>query len=173
MLNEENRLDVQKLFILGAGASFDASKGKDETVFTKAPLDKDFCSRFLDLPSKYKRPKWMGSSVDFVKNKFKDFRPISEFGLEQAILRQLGHLEFINQIYKMRGRKDNFTEIEYLNHIAHLICFVFGKTKNKENSIYKVFANKVFPKELSINNLDKTIKSDKLINNVIRKSKTT
>jgi hypothetical protein len=55
MRRAANRFDVDKLFVFGAGASSCAT-GHQRTE-KRAPLDKDFCQRILDL--EVTRPQWV------------------------------------------------------------------------------------------------------------------
>lgn len=146
MLTEKHRLKVDKLFILGAGASYSASKGASSVIQSKSPLDKDFCKRILSLEPQ--RPGWVSQSVDFIKKYWKDDKELDTFGLEQAIIRQMGHLEFIDSINKLKKRRGAISESDYLNHVSHLICFVLKAAKDAQGSPYRKFANNVFPHNL-------------------------
>jgi hypothetical protein len=142
MRRKEHRLKVRRLFLLGAGASFCVSSGAGASEERQAPLDRDFCGRLLKV--KAINPKWVGPCRDFVRREWLDEKPFPEFGLEQAVLRQLGHLEFIDAIHPRR-RKTSLTDFEYMNELSHLICFVLRRARENTNGAYSRFANKVFP----------------------------
>jgi len=142
MLRKEHRLKVRRLFVLGAGASFRVSSGAGASEERQAPLDRDFCRRLAKV--KVIKPKWVGPCRDFVQSKWLDEKPFDEFGLEQAVLRQLGHLEFIDAIHPRR-RNTSLTDFEYMNELSHLICFVLRRARENTNGAYRRFADKVFP----------------------------
>lgn len=127
------------LFVFGAGASFCATQGRAEQA--QAPLDKDFCSRLESL--NVTRPAWVNNSRDTIKNAWKDHIPFSSHGLEQAIIRHLGHTEFRQAIHK-RARQGVLSDAEYLNQMAHLICHTLRKTKENSKTPYGNFFKQHF-----------------------------
>lgn len=131
-----NRFDVNRLFILGAGASRRAS-----TDAHKAPLDREFCKEITDLHTS--RPTWVSSSRDTIRNKWSYPTYFEEMGLEEAVLRQISHFEFLNAIHPRR-RPTTISGPEYLNHIAHLITFILCRAKENSRKFYQAFAAKVF-----------------------------
>jgi hypothetical protein len=132
MKGKQKRQKIDKLFILGAGASYGASGTSG--AYSQAPLDKDFCRKISEL--NFKRPSWPHESADLLLRQWKDFGSFEDSGLEAAVLKQLGHLEFIRAIHK-RKTKNTVDQAEYLNHLAHLICFVLKKAKPNRNNPYK------------------------------------
>ena len=118
MRGPKNRKKIDTLFVLGAGASYGASMAK--STASVAPLDKDFCSRIKKLHCA--RPIWVSASRDILSKQWKDFHEFEEMGLEAAILKQLGQLEFLSSIQPKR-MKGTIEQAEYLNHLAHIICF--------------------------------------------------
>jgi len=150
MKRKENRLKVRRLFVLGAGASYSASSSTGGSPERRTPLDKDFCRTISDLIPE--RPVWVRPSKEFIVKEWKDHAPFESFGLEQAIIRQLGHLEFIDAIHPRR-RNTALTDFVYLNHLSHLICFTLRKGREKKNGPYKEFSNKIFPNDVNFNQL--------------------
>jgi hypothetical protein len=142
MKQKENRLKVRRLFIFGAGASYSASSAVRGSLERQTPLDKDFCQRISDINPLI--PVWVVPSKQHILSEWKDHAPFQEFGLEQAIIRQIGHLEFIDAIHPRR-RNTSVTDYDYLNHLSHLICFVLRKGKEVKNGPYKKFSEKIFP----------------------------
>ena len=140
MLRKEHRLKVRRLFVLGAGASFQASSAASKQ--RQAPLDRDFCARLATV--KAVKPKWVEPCTQFVQREWLDEKPFSSFGLEQAVLRQLGHLEFIDAIHPRR-RKTSLTDFKYMNELSHLMCYVLRHARENTNGAYRRFADKVFP----------------------------
>jgi hypothetical protein len=135
-----NRLKVKRLFVLGAGASYRVTSASG--LERQAPLDRDFCQRIMDVNAI--RPTWVADCRDFIRNEWKDHKPFASFGLEQAVLRQLGHLEFIDAI-QPRRRKTSLTSYEYMNHLSHVICFILRRAKENANGAYARFADSVLP----------------------------
>jgi len=139
----KKQFPVERLFILGAGASFSATKRPNEKSVEQAPLDKNLCQRITSL--KYTNPKWVKSSVEFIVNKWIDQIDINNYGMEEAVAKQLAHVDFIKSI-DTHKRQYCCEASDYSRHLTHLITFLFRR-KIKENSylIYKKFAESVFP----------------------------
>ena len=139
----ESQFSVERLFVLGAGASFSASKvNNNKLINRQAPLDADFCKRICDVS--YKRPAWVSKSCGIIKDKWIDEKPFEEYGLEEAISRQLGHIDFLNAVYLQRSRTA-IKSFDYLNHLTHLIMFILNKVHERRDRPYKTFVDKVFP----------------------------
>jgi len=136
MKTSHNRYKLSRLFIIGAGASRCAS-----TDLKKAPLDKEFCKEILDLDTV--RPSWVAESKEIVCRKWAYPTPFEDMGLEEAVLRQMSHFEFLDAIHPRR-RPTSISGPEYLNHVAHLITFILRKSKETSASLYSKFVNKVF-----------------------------
>lgn len=143
MKRKENRFKVKRLYVLGAGASYSASTAVAASPDRQTPLDKDFCNRIADLcPVK---PAWVEGSKEYILKEWRDHIPFKSFGLEQAIIRQIGHLEFIDAIHPRR-RGTSISDFEYLNHLSHLICYALRRGREARNGPYTKFVRKVFPK---------------------------
>ncbi len=138
------RLKVRRLFLLGAGASFAASGGGSKST----PLDKDFTAAICALEST-SRPKWIASTVRKSVRAWLDHVALSDFpGLEAAIGRQLGHLEFRGAMHPRRLRNAT-TDSEWLTDIVHLMCRRLSTSTNSGNT-YRDFANKVYPVNVGV-----------------------
>lgn len=140
----ENQLKVRRLFILGAGASFSASKvNKEDDIDRQAPLDADFCKRICNVS--YQRPSWVSESCKLITDKWlDDNKSLEDCGLEEAVLKQLGHIDFLNAVYTQR-RRSAITSFNYLKHLTHLIVFILSKVHERRDLPYKNFSDKVFP----------------------------
>lgn len=136
MKTVHNRYKVNRLFIIGAGASRSASTDKN-----KAPLDKEFCKHISDLQTL--RPSWVSSSKGIVCGNWRYHTRFDEMGLEQAVLRQMSQFEFLDAIHRRR-RPTSINGPEYLNHIAHLISFILRKSRETPAGLYLEFVTKVF-----------------------------
>lgn len=133
MKGPKNRLKVKKLFVLGAGASYGASIVKSSSAEWVAPLDKDFCSRIKEI--KRERPKWIQEVQQRIIKNWKDHIEFHNFGLERAIILQLGHLEFVEAIHKRR--RTEYGIVHYIDDMAHLISFILAKAKESNKQLYK------------------------------------
>lgn len=136
MRSWRNRYRLNRLFIIGAGASRCAS-----TYAKKAPLDKEFCEEILSLGTV--RPSWVSQSRQIVCGSWAYPTAFEEMGLEEAVLRQMSQFEFLDAIHPRR-RPTSISGPEYLNHVSHLITFILRKSKETSASLYSEFVNKVF-----------------------------
>jgi len=125
--------------VFGAGASYCATQGRNEE--SRAPLDKDFCARLENI--NVQKPAWVNKSREIIVNAWKDHIPFKEYGLEQAIIRHLGHTEFRQAIHK-RARQGVLSNADYLNHIAHLICHTLRRARESARAPYKSFFDQNF-----------------------------
>jgi hypothetical protein len=152
MKRKENRQKINRLFILGAGASYSATR-KNE-LHKQAPLDKDFCINVCNLS--ISRPRWVNDSKEFLLKEWKDHIAFKDYGLEQAIIRQIGHLEFIDAIHPRR-KKDEVNVINYLNNLSHIICYMLRSASEIKNGPYEKFVSKVFPANSQISDINDRI----------------
>ena len=170
---EKKRFKVGKLFVLGAGASYSATRskakyGSSSPRNTQTPLDKHFTSELLNL--KDGRSSWIEDSVKEIKKSWKDHIPFDELGLEEAILTHAANMRFITAIRTRRGR--NKTELdEYLNHLVHLIAYRLRRAKQGKQVIYKKFVNKFFATKRTQNRIITFNYDDVLDNCLINKHK--
>lgn len=140
-----NRLNVENLFVLGAGASFSASY--DNTEFNNyniitpetqphpkiAPLDKDFCKRIVNNVE-VKTPEWYSDAISYLKADWKDNRELSQFGLEEAIITQIGFYKFYKDIYKRTNTKSEF---DFLSGLIRIISCFLSQCKESNKKLYK------------------------------------
>ncbi len=136
MKTASNRYKLNRLFIIGAGASRSSSTDKN-----KAPLDKEFCEEIYDLD--ISRPTWVPQSRGVVCGKWSYPTSFYEMGLEEAVLRQMSHFEFLDAIHPRR-RSISVGGSDYLNHVAHLITFVLRRAKENSGKLYEKFTSNLF-----------------------------
>jgi hypothetical protein len=140
MRRKENRRRTNRLFILGAGASYSCSARAAKDSLKIAPLDMGLCKRLCDLdPAK---PHWVAESRDLVQSNWMDEGEFRSMGLEQAIIRQLGHLEFVDAIHRRR-RAGSVDVYAWLSHITHLMCYALRHAKENSADTYAAFASKL------------------------------
>ncbi len=157
MRDQKNRLRVNRLFVLGAGASFSATLTSGEETVTTAPLDANFCKRIEALVCQ--RPGWVEATrAKLIKN-WRDHVPFSSFGLEAAIIRHISHLQFFDAIHRRRGRRRALSASEYVDYLAHLITFVLRRCREARGDVFKIFAGIVFPpnRQLDNNGADRVV----------------
>ena len=104
MRNKQRRLPVDKLFVLGAGASYSAtrSSAKNRAAEKQAPLDKDFTRIIAEL--NVERPIWVNNSVQLVRRAWRDPNDFTSLGLEEAILTHAANMDFVGAIRRRGGR---------------------------------------------------------------------
>jgi hypothetical protein len=141
MKSGRKRFVVNRLFILGAGASYSATKRRSGNLKCVAPLDKDFCRVICELA--YQRPGWVSGSVQWVTKHWCDRKPMIDHGLEEAISKQLGHIDFLNAVHPHR-RIAPTDSYEYLRRLSYLIVFVLKKARENADAAYRTFSSKVF-----------------------------
>jgi hypothetical protein len=139
MRRKENRRKVGRLFVLGAGASYSATRRSAESIKT-APLDNSLCKRIAALSPI--RPHWVVDSRELVISNWQDEGAFTGIGLEQAVIRQLGHLEFIDAIHPRR-RASAINVFQWLSHITHLMCYSLRQAKENSAHVYAAFAEKL------------------------------
>ena len=154
MKRRKGRLDINDLFVLGAGASFsssfkknefnryEASSGKhssDDKHPTIAPLDKDFCRRISFMP--IGRPGWYAEAINRITSKgWKSHRRFYELGLEQAIVTQLGFYEFYENIHKRRAHI-RYRNFDFLSDITMVVAYFLSRvSESRERSYKKLFS---------------------------------
>ena len=158
MRNSINRLEVKKLFIFGAGVTYSISS-RNQQSFKEAPLDSNFISKLLEID--VKKPKWVKPSIEYIVDQWKDEEPIEKFGLEEAIITQNSHLEFIEAIHKNR-RNESVTPQSYLSNLSHLICYLLSRVRENRNSLLENFISKFFANNNTKNRII-TFNYDKII----------
>lgn len=141
MKSGRKRFAVSRLFILGAGASYSATERGPRNFKYVAPLDKDFCRVICELT--YQRPGWVSDSIQWVMKHWCDRRSMADHGLEEAISKQLGHIDFLNAVHPHR-RIVAADSYEYLRRLSYLIVFVLKKATENAAAAYGGFCSKVF-----------------------------
>jgi len=143
----KNRLDVDRLFVLGAGASYAASSGPRGEELTTSPLDKDFVSRILDLNDVY--PKWVGNAVTRWSDAWCGNGALYKHGLEEAIIDRMQSYDFIRAIHPRRRKNEHLENSEYLNLSSHLIAFLLNKSREHRTGTYRKLCSRLFPTKLA------------------------
>jgi hypothetical protein len=134
------------LFVLGAGASYSATRPNksfrsDAPPQKQTPLDRQFTSVLASLRSV--RPAWVSRSVDLILDTWRDHVSFTSLGLEEALIVHGANLQFINAIHT-RKRKNAVDIDTYLNNMAHLIAFYLRRAREGRERCYTCFANKFF-----------------------------
>ena len=142
---KRTRLDVEDLYILGAGSSYALSKvntHKKDYHNQTSPLDKDFLNCFYQEFSS--GSDWKYESFNLLKGGWLDKSDFISEGLESAIIKRVSQFEFLSNLNKERSRR-KCSNKDYLYHLSHLIAFYLSKTRSNSSGNTKVFINNVFP----------------------------
>lgn len=144
MKNRQLRQEVEKLFVLGAGASFGLSEvdvRKREFARAVTPLDKDFLSRLRHF-----RPRrgWQRRVFDRVEAQWLDRDEFVSNGLERAIIKRVSQFDFLSSLHPRKTR-DHASNSQYVNDISHLITDYLLNCKSNSSGNTKRFMNWVFP----------------------------
>lgn len=152
MRHRADRPVLNTVFVFGAGASFDASKALDISAPHTAPLDKQFCARIKSQATSKVCPGWVRESAEAILTSWRDAKPFDECGLEEAVLLQVAHLNFLNAVQPARlparRRKTRFAlrnEADFVYHLAHVVAYVLRQCREKPSSPFGSFAHKFFP----------------------------
>jgi hypothetical protein len=150
MRNAQNRKQVDRLYVLGAGASLAATKvsarGMPATTY-QAPLDMEFAGRIANLA--LERPAWVSEARDRVTRAFRPSGKFEDYGLEEAILRQLGLLELLSALHPRRSR-EQIEAAEWMDLLTHLICVVLRRTRHNLSGVYRRLGEASFPSGVRI-----------------------
>ena len=152
-------MSIDKLFILGAGASFSATRPESvglnemdasnyDLPADQMPLDKNF-NRVLSGMEKTEPSAWVQKALLLLKDNWKAPVPWESMGLEQAIQYQAANMGFVRRIV---GNQILYSADfdDYLNNLVHLIALRLRKsqgamTRSPEAPlIYELFAFKYF-----------------------------
>lgn len=145
MRQVNNRKKIDTLFVLGAGASFALSyvnPKKRSFVRSTTPLDINFIEALEN--ARPKRDVWQRNSTDLIYGDWLDRSDIRKNGLELAIIKRVSQYEFLNKFHSVRTRGKS-SNIEYLNHLTHLICDYLKECKSNSSGDTRKFVNFVFP----------------------------
>ena len=138
-MRQAGRFPVKRLYILGAGASFSLTKqyGKPEK---QAPLDAQMCKRIVGLKDRHK---WVKDAQSRIKKDWKDHHDFDKTGLEEAIIKQIGHFDFLNSIHPKKGTRERNIN-SYIYDLSHLIAVLFSKVEESDRTTTKKFIDIVF-----------------------------
>ena len=85
----------------------------------------------------------MPDTIKRILKNWKVHRNIEHFGLEEAIIVKLGHLNFLESIHKRKA--PGYTQEKFINDISHCICYILNKCKERKATLYyKKIANEFF-----------------------------
>jgi hypothetical protein len=143
MRRKIDRPVLDTVFVFGAGASHDASRALDPSALHTAPLDKDFCTRIETYSRSRTCPEWVRKSALSIVDSWKDSKSFSDCGLEEAVLLQATHLNFLNAI-QPRRRQGLLTEIEFVYELVHVVVYVLRHCKEKPSAPYRQIARQFF-----------------------------
>ena len=141
-MRETSRIPIRRLYVLGAGASYAASMGDAASRF-RAPLDNQFAKRIIDYQFE---PPWIRTAKKKLLKGWLDPTPFHEHGLEEAILKQLSHVEFLGAAHPRRRRflQDNH---EFLAVVVHLISAVLYSVREQPSRPLKRIADSVIAQD--------------------------
>ncbi len=143
MKQVKNRQKIDKLYVLGAGASHSltyVNPKKRKFVRSIAPLDKDF----LKALQQNQNSGWQKIATDLIYANWLDRDELNDQGLEQAIIKRVSQYEFLANLDPSRVRQKQSNE-EYLNNLSHLITDYLYKCKSNSSGDTKNFINEIFP----------------------------
>lgn len=137
--------NLDKLWILGAGASYDASLKRGANSVdgnaTTTPLDKDFCNRIKNLSTD--NFEWVKKAQVEIAACWRDDTPFEDKGLEEAIITQISYIEYLNAI-QPRRRTGLISNYAYLNNMLHLVSFILDRCNENHSKLYEKLASKIF-----------------------------
>ncbi|MCH8179434.1 MAG: SIR2 family protein [Proteobacteria bacterium] len=171
MRNKSKRKKLNRVFVLGAGASYAASQvqSKGDSLSTyEAPLDAHFCQRITSVD--LERPYWVADARDKIIRAWRHDTSFVSLGLERAILLHLGNLEFIHAIHPRRLR-ESIPPHEWMNLISHLTCAILRRCRQNGTKLYTRFSDWAFPvdSDHSIRSRIITFNYDTLLDNLLLK----
>ncbi|WP_083908742.1 SIR2 family protein [Thioalkalivibrio thiocyanodenitrificans] len=165
MRTEANRRKINRLYILGAGASYALTQGQTESLV--APLDIQFCQRIKDLQQRT-RPKWVAAAARRVEKEYLHHVDFQITGLEELIRQQISDYEFIAAIHPRRTRGKR-TKEEYLNDLNHLAAYLLSRARARDQSLLEKWLEKYLKgtEKRATRNRIITFNYDTLIDNVL------
>jgi hypothetical protein len=143
------RQPVEKLFVLGAGASYALSgvrsrDGKPNRAVT--PLDATFLNcLYAARPSNG----WRRRSMDLLLSDWLDSSALLDQGLERAIIKRVSQYDLLSSLHpqRTRGKCDN---AKYLNHLSHLVTAYLINCKSSRSGATRQFVNWLFPPKMDV-----------------------
>lgn len=144
MRNVSSRLHLERVFVLGAGASYAAttvvSRKAAESATYEAPLDRNFCARIATI--NVQKPQWVKEACNRVVKAWRHETAFVDHGLEEAVLLQLANLEFLRAIHPKRAHKLP-SPYEWVNDLAHVMCVILRRCRQNGKRLLDEFAEKV------------------------------
>ena len=167
MRTEANRRKINRLYILGAGASYALTQGQSDQYI--APLDIQFCQRIRELQER-SRPRWVADAAMRVENEYLHHVDFQITGLEELIRQQISDYEFMAAIHPRRTRGKR-TKEEYLNDLIHLVAYLLSRARAKDQSLLDKWLTKYLKgtKTRETRNRIITFNYDTLIDKVLLK----
>lgn len=151
MRRKADRPTLETVFVFGAGASFDASKGLDISSAHTTPLDRQFCKRISSQIDSSACPAWVTETAEAILTSWRDSKPFDDCGLEEAVLLQAAHLNFLNAVQPSRlpakRSRAGFAlrnEWDFVYHLAHIVAYILRQCSEKPSGPYRKVANKFF-----------------------------
>lgn len=142
---KKHRQKIEKLYILGAGASFalsEVSARKNKYSRSTTPLDKDFLARLKDFEPVRG---WQHISTEFLQSEWLDRDLFFSSPLERAIIRRVSQFDFLSSLHS-RSTKNKASNQDYLNNLSHLIADFLKQCKSNVSGRTRKFVDFVFPK---------------------------
>ena len=144
MRGHEKRKRIKTLFLLGAGASYSLTKQYASNKTKQAPLDQEFTERLLSMKD---RCHWIEKTKDRIKNDWKDHHSFKDLGLETAVIKQIGHFDFLNSIHRKKGTSGRHIT-DYIYDLTHLITVLLNKVQANDTQNVKEFCSLAFPQNI-------------------------
>jgi hypothetical protein len=144
MKRRRNRLEVETVYVLGAGSSkalTDVTKRKNKFHRGTAPVDRDFLP---SLNAFALRQGWQRHSLDLIKENWLRESPLLDCGLEEAVIKRVADYDMLSALYSDKSRR-KCTNEDYLNNLSHLIAAFLLKCRSNNSGDTRTFVNHVFP----------------------------
>lgn len=140
MRTEAKRRKINRLYILGAGASYAITAAQSSNRV--APLDAQFCRRIVELQGSI-RPAWVPELALRIQKDYLHHLDFESAGLEELICQQLSDYGFIDAIHPRRARGKR-TKEEFLSDLVHLICHVLRSARPRDMATLEAWLEKYF-----------------------------
>jgi len=155
MRQEQNRREIDKLYILGAGCSYSLSSSLSTNGMTKTttPLDYNFLEHLQEFTD---RNAWVANSIGHIKRNWMDELKLNNHGLEEAIIKRIGQYDFLSKLHPQKTIKKS-SNADYVDHLSHLISKFLLKCKANTRDRHKKFIDHAFPRSQTPSDLDNRI----------------
>jgi hypothetical protein len=144
MKRRANRLAVDTLYVLGAGASkalTDVATRTNDYSRRSTPVDRDFL-KVLDHFSL--KQGWQKRSLEQVTSNWLGEADLLGFGLEAAVIKRVADYDMLSALYPDKSRRKCSNE-DYLHHLSHLIADYLLKCRSNASGQTRKFVKAVFP----------------------------